>query len=383
MWKNIVHRLSGQLLSALTLLLLVVLIIVMIPSLPVWKENTLRVEKVTEKQVYLESSAPISALKTFRESVLTLLPREILAKGVALPAALTEICDLEPASCSDMAVVLTSDGLLLYGGVRQEADAADLIAVDRLGEVYDLEKLASIEGFSLYQLVKAGELPLPVENRSRFFALRPVLLGNVTNLEVGQRVMVLKETLTAYDRLLETMVSAVRRNDDFLLQLDARQKTVLLDLSGDAPQQGNLIFDLAGQLLAVVLADGRTVDANEITALLERIASGAKDYTAVNLGASCLRLDKELATGLKLENDYGCLVTAGLDAGFRLRPGGVEGGTIAEKMGLRPGDLILEVDGRSLLQVSLLEILLVKARGEKLQLTVLRGGERMILKTEL
>lgn len=370
-------------LPALTLLLLVVLIIVLIPNLPVWKENTLRVEKVTEKQVYLESSAPISALKNFRQSVLTLLPREVLAEGVALPAALTEICDREPASCSDMAVVLTSDGLLLYGGSRQDEEAADLIAVDRLGEVYDLEKLAFLEGFSLYQLVKAGELPLPVEKRSRFFALRPALLGKPANVEVGQRVMVLKETLAAYDRLLESMVSAVRRNDDFLLQMDARQKTVLLDLSGDAPLQGSLIFDLAGQLLAVVLADGKTVDADEIAALLERIASGVKDYAAVNLGASCLRLDKELASGLKLENDYGCLVTAGLEAGFRLRPGGVESGSVAEKMGLRAGDLILEVDGRSLLQVSLLETLLGKARGEKLQLTVLRGGERMTLKTEL
>ena len=366
-------------LALLVSLLTVLLMFSAINGMFSWRAGGVRVEKITEKQVYIESSAAMTALDTFRRSVVTVLPREVISNVPLLPQSLQTVCYLDGKNCDSLAVVLTSDGLVLAGFDLDDRLVEQLVALDYLGKVYDLRVRFSFEGYTVMQLVPEGVSMDSNENRNNYVNLRPVNLTGGGALATAQRLLVLKESLAAWDRIEETLISSLKENDRFLTRVGEDEFFVEMGLDDYISHKGDLLFDLSGGLVALVLKDGKLLTSDQIEALLQRLTKNPENPSPLDWGLSCLVLDKALADGLNLQTDYGCLITDGIDATYKLHGGGLIKGGAAERLGLRSGDLVLEIDGRSLLDVGPLEILSQKAHGENIQLTVWRGEQRLLL----
>ena len=379
MWKRISSNLTVIFLALLVSLLTVLLMFSAINGMFSWRAGGVRVEKITEKQVYIESSAAMTALDTFRRSVVTVLPREVISSVPLLPQSLQTVCYLDGKNCDSLAVVLTSDGLVLAGFDLDDRLVEQLVALDYLGKVYDLRVRFSFEGYTVMQLVPEGVSMDSNENRNNYVNLRPVNLTGGGALATAQRLLVLKESLAAWDRIEETLISSLKENDRFLTRVGEDEFFVEMGLDDYISHKGDLLFDLSGGLVALVLKDGKLLTSDQIEALLQRLTKNPENPSPLDWGLSCLVLDKALADGLNLQTDYGCLITDGIDATYKLHGGGLIKGGAAERLGLRSGDLVLEIDGRSLLDVGPLEILSQKAHGENIQLTVWRGEQRLLL----
>ena len=344
------------------------------------RDSTLKVEKIIEKQVYLESSSSITAINTIADSILTVVPLSTMKNLLLTPSILAEQCQADGKICQEMAVLLSSDGLVLYGGNNREMAAGELRAVDNAGREYELEELSKIDGFTFYRLIKSGESILPVEKRTKFFNLKPVMLNDLTGVALGQRSLVTRAQLGQYKRVEEGIVNERIELDDFLLNIDGQTSTVQLSFSSDDVEAQGIWFDLGGQLLSMRNNQGQELSGEDILGYMTRMMVNKKSFSPVNMGLRCVRLDKDLARRLNLKVDYGCLVAEGIDVGFKIKSGGLEKAGLSEKLGIRPGDIILEVDNNSLLNVSLLSLFNAKAYGESIQITVLRDGESLNLK---
>jgi len=366
MWKRISSNLTVIFLALLVSLLTVLLMFSAINGMFSWRAGGVRVEKITEKQVYIESSAAMTALDTFRRSVVTVLPREVISNVPLLPQSLQTVCYLDGKNCDSLAVVLTSDGLVLAGFDLDDRLVEQLVALDYLGKVYDLRVRFSFEGYTVMQLVPEGVSMDSNENRNNYVNLRPVNLTGGGALATAQRLLVLKESLAAWDRIEETLISSLKENDRFLTRVGEDEFFVEMGLDDYISHKGDLLFDLSGGLVALVLKDGKLLTSDQIEALLQRLTKNPENPSPLDWGLSCLVLDKALADGLNLQTDYGCLITDGIDATYKLHGGGLIKGGAAERLGLRSGDLVLEIDGRSLLDVGPLEILSQKAHGENI-----------------
>ncbi len=331
------------------------------------------IEKVTEKQVYLEASSNIDALKLFTAGLINVFPKEQYEKFATKNPDLARECFEKGLLCKNIAVVLSSDGLILYGGEWQEKQGKDLLAMDQEKLFYELEFKGKIKGFSLFRLVKKGELLLNPDQRTKFYNLKAVLIGNLKLSQVGQKVLAVESVIFGSSKVEEGILS--EKLNLALETIDLREvlSPVLVKFSMQETEGAKFFVNLAGQLMMAKANDRSELTAEEISALMDRLTMDEKSLSVMNLGLRCLVLDKTLAQTLRLEVDYGCLVAEGVSSQGQIIEGGVIRGSLSERAGLKSGDIILEVGNRSLLKDNFMDLVMRKANGGELELTVLRG----------
>jgi hypothetical protein len=330
------------------------------------------VEKVTEKQVYLEASSNMQAIEAFQPSVVNVFPRDDYEKFAAEDPDLSRDCFEKGLLCQNIALILTSDGLILYGGEWQEKQGKDLLAMDYEGKFYELEFGGKIKGFSLFHLVRRGELALKQEQRSGFYNLRAVSLGNLKISRAGQKILSVEAMIFGRIKVEEGIISGILNLSEGTVDFGEILRPVAVIFSNNLQGKQKFYLNLAGQIMSARAQDQSELSAEEITALLERISVNEKSLTVLNLGLRCVDLDKVLAQKLQMKVDYGCLITEGITSDGQVQEGGVLKGSLAEKSGLRSHDVIIEVDSESLLKGNLMDLVMKKAQGEKMELSVLR-----------
>lgn len=348
-----------------------------------FRDNTMKVEKVTEKQVYLENSANISAIQVLSDSLVTIVSVAQLDDALLTSSSLPGLCLEKEQLCREMGILLTTDGLILYGSTRQRDSVDQLRAIDYKGNLFGLESVAEIDGFSLMRLVRLEEMVLSPEKRTKFFNIKPMMINDLSGLALGQRLLIIKEKLGAAIGVGEGMISKLIRLDQYKIDTSTDEGAIKVWATGLDFEGQALLFDLGGQLIAMRNDEGELLKGDEILAALNRYVLNKTDVSVVNLGFRCVRIDKELSENLKLAVDYGCLVANDIDEEYQIQSGGLNKGGVAEKLGVKEGDVVLEVDNKSLLNISLVSILMNKAYGEAIQLTVLRNGKSLNLKGTL
>src|SRR5690606_36477307 len=135
-------------------------------NLSVENEALRYVQKVTERQVFVEESSMSNAVAGVQESVLMILAKDKLEGFKHEGRCVEEGCRVWNG------VVLTNDGLVLAGGDLPENTA--LMAVDIENVVYDLE-IVNKNGerkLNFGQLYRAGDLVLAAVDRMKFFDLK-------------------------------------------------------------------------------------------------------------------------------------------------------------------------------------------------------------------
>lgn len=338
-------------------------------------------EKITEKQVYLESSQPIVAAQSVTQNLLTIISKEQAASIDSYQGKMEIECFNGEGGCARLGVILTSDGLILSGADLSQRDLSEWIALDYLGNRYQLTSIGQLAGANLYQLVKEGELILPLVQRARFLNLKPVLLSNLEFVQPGQRLFSVKTVYEDQINFSDGQVVSKLASEGVLQDITADKTSINLRFNQNL--ESGVIFDLSGQLVAIRLANGTNLLADQIASFLKRYSINKEAFDVVNFGIKCLDLDKAIAKSLDLTVDYGCLIADGIDKTGGILVGGIAKDSIAEKAGLKPDDIILEVDNKSLVNARLIWLLMNKATGERLDLVVLRAGKTINLSAAL
>lgn len=344
--------------------------------------NSTNTEKVTEKQVYIEKSATIDAVKVVSQNLVTFLTKEQIDGLAGKDGKLEKECFSGSVDCQRVGAILTSDGLVISGTNLDEKDLPNWGALDVDGNRYRVFFVGRLGGSEIYQLVKSSEINSAPDQRSTFLNVKPVLLADSSIVEVGQEVIGVESFLSDNLKMSNGLVSRKLDEKGSVRSIDAEFMPVWLGFSGQVA--GGLVFDLSGELLTVrPEKTGDSLSVEQVKAFLTRYSANKKNFEAVNLGVKCLDLDKASAMQLGYKVDYGCVVLEGLSGSGAIIAGGVTKKSAAEKAGVKAGDVILEVDDNSLLNASLGQLMLAKVAGEKVHLLVLRDGKTSDLTVEL
>ncbi|OGE88090.1 MAG: hypothetical protein A3J07_01565 [Candidatus Doudnabacteria bacterium RIFCSPLOWO2_02_FULL_49_13] len=190
---------------------------------------------------------------------------------------------------------------------------------------------------------------------------------NAANLPPGQRVVVLGQGNAEFVRSFNTgFVTSSVSNSSSLTQVYSSEtftQTIGINVPTGREFVGGPVLALNGRVIGMVTADRILIAENLQTALNSYLKSGkiSRPY----FGISYLNLSASLAEVKGLAKP-GALVVA------------VNRGSPAEKAGLRPNDLIVEIDGQGLDRMSLERVLNQRGLGA-MKLKVIRADQQLDL----
>ncbi|MCU0689909.1 MAG: Do family serine endopeptidase [Polyangiaceae bacterium] len=205
-------------------------------------------------------------------------------------------------------------------------------------------------------------------------ALPSVVLGDSDVLRVGEQVMAVGNPFGLGHTVTTGIVSAKDRTigagpyDDFI-QTDA---------SINPGNSGGPLFNLRGEVVGIntaIHAQGQGIGFAIPINLVRDAFVQLKEAGRVErgkLGISFQPVSEDIAKALGRDRRHGALVSD------------VEPGGPADKAGIKPGDLILKVDGDDVTQGTQLPRLIARnSPGTHVQLTLLRGGQRLVKRVTL
>ena len=202
----------------------------------------------------------------------------------------------------------------------------------------------------------------------------PVIpLGNSSELRVGEQVMAIGNPFGLEQTVTTGIVSATGRvigqgpYDDFI-QTDAsinpgNSGGPLINSRGQAIGINAAIFSQSGGSVGI----GFAIPVDQAKAVVTQLASAGK-VTRGWLGVSIQPLTPELARGFKMTESSGALVSS------------VQESSPAAKAGIKPGDVITQVDGQKIAQASdVAKLVAAVPVGRQVPVTVMREGKVLTL----
>jgi serine protease Do len=198
-------------------------------------------------------------------------------------------------------------------------------------------------------------------------------LGDSRELRQGQLVMAFGSPLGLQNSASLGVVSAVARQ----LKPDSPMIYIQTDASINPGNSGGPLVDMSGRVVglnAMILSQsggsegiGFAIPSDTLRNVYTQIRKEGHVHRG-QIGASVETITPLLAAGLGLPQDWGVLVA---DA----TPDGA-----ADKSGLKPGDIVLSLDGKSMENARQLEVGLWRFLvGDKVNLEVLRGADRLTM----
>ncbi len=218
--------------------------------------------------------------------------------------------------------------------------------------------------------------------------LHPLELGEDRELLVGQPVATIGSPFGEQQSLSVGVISATNRSVRSLTEFQI-EGAIQTDASINPGNSGGPLLDAGARVIGINQQIETSSGANDgvgfavpISSIKRSVAqlaaNGSAEYAYI--GVSSQALYPQLARKLGLDTTYGGLL-ADIVAGGPAEKAGLKGGS--EKLEFQAGqystggDVILEVDGRKVVEAEDLSRLISAHRpGEEVTLTVLRNGER-------
>jgi Do/DeqQ family serine protease len=210
-------------------------------------------------------------------------------------------------------------------------------------------------------------------------AFQVMQIGDSEALEVGDIVLAIGNPFGVGQTVTQGIVSALARTQvgisdyQFFVQTDAainpgNSGGALVDMSGRLVGINTAIFSRSGGNQGI----GFAIPSTMVRAVIESARGGSRTVRRPWLGATLQAVDSEIAGSLGLQRPTGVLVSGVYDKGP------------AQEAGLRPGDLILDVDGQPIDDPEAFGYRFsVKGIGGQTSVTVLRGGRKIVLPVRL
>jgi S1-C subfamily serine protease len=212
-------------------------------------------------------------------------------------------------------------------------------------------------------------------------------LGDSSKLIVGQEVLAIGNPLGITQTVTNGIVSALGR------KVDEGQNGVIIPnaIQTDAPinpgNSGGALVDLQGNLVGIPTLTaidpefntpasgvGFAIPSNRVNFIVPQIIQSGKVTHSgrAALGVSVASVDQVMAAQYNLAVDHGALITS-------LTAGGP-----AEKAGLHVGDVIVQLDGKDVNDISSLsDVMVTKNLGDKVSVKVYRGTQQITIAVTL
>ncbi len=206
-----------------------------------------------------------------------------------------------------------------------------------------------------------------------------IALGDSDSLEVGDFVIAIGNPFGVGQSVTQGIVSALARTDigvndyGFFIQTDAainpgNSGGALVDTWGRLVGVNSAIYSRSGGSMGI----GFAIPVNMVKSVIATAKAGGKTVKRPYLGAKLQDVTRDIADSLGLDRPVGAVVAS------------LEPGAPAAEAGLRSGDVIVAVDGRSVDNSAGVDFRIgVKPIGGVASLTVLRGGKSLVLPLKL
>ncbi len=203
-------------------------------------------------------------------------------------------------------------------------------------------------------------------------------LADSDTLKVGDFVVAIGSPFGLAQTVTSGIISALGRTG---LGIEGYESFIQTDASINPGNSGGPLVNLAGELVGIntaILAPGGgnvgigfAIPTNMARAVIDQILEHGSVRRGL-FGAAAQDLTPELADALGTDERFGAVIST------------VETDSAAERAGLRAGDLVLALDGRTVSSGAELRtrIGLLRA-GSPIELTVLRKGQRLTLNGEV
>jgi len=290
-----------------------------------------------------------------------------------------------------------------YGLVPEEGQGSGFI-IDKDGHVLT----------NFHVIAEARQIEVTLHNRKKYKAtivgtdrshdlaviqikapdLQPMMLGDSTHLQVGQKVYAIGNPFGLSGTLTRGIVSSIRSVQepdgvriDEAIQTDAainpgNSGGPLLNWRGEVIGINTMIASNVGQSAGI----GFAIPVNTAKAVLNDLVTLGRVRRPA-LGIRTIPIDPDLAEQMGLASDYGLLVVQVVQGGSADRAG-LKGGSERAFLGNVPitlgGDLIVAIDGEKVQDQQDLAQLMNKHRaGDTVRVTIYRGKKKMDLSVTL
>ncbi len=291
--------------------------------------------------------------------------------------------------------VMTFD--FFYGLVPQEGQGSGFV-IDKEGHILT----------NYHVIAEARQVEVTLHNRKKYKAtivgtdkphdlaivqikapdLQPMVLGDSTNLQVGQKVYAIGNPFGLAGTLTRGIVSSIRQVQepdglviDEAIQTDAainpgNSGGPLLNWHGEVIGINTMIASSVGQSAGI----GFAIPINTAKAVVNDLVTLGRVRRPA-LGVRTIPIDPEVAKELGLAADYGLLIVQAVQGGSADRAG-LRGGTERAYLGNTPimigGDLIVAIDGEKVeSQQTLAQVMNKHRAGDTVRVTIFRGKKKM------
>jgi S1-C subfamily serine protease len=291
--------------------------------------------------------------------------------------------------------VMTYD--FFYGLVPQEGQGSGFV-IDKEGHILT----------NYHVIADARQVEVTLHNRKKYKAtivgtdkshdlaivqikapdLQPMILGDSTNLQVGQKVYAIGNPFGLAGTLTRGIVSSIRQvqEPDGLVIEEAIQTDAainpgnsggpLLNWHGEVIGINTMIASSVGQSAGI----GFAIPINTAKAVVNDLVTLGRVRRPA-LGIRTIPIDPEVANELGLAADYGLLIVQAVPGGSADRAG-LRGGTERAYLGNTPimigGDLIVAINGEKVESQQILAQIMNKHRaGDTVKVTIFRGKKQV------
>ena len=216
--------------------------------------------------------------------------------------------------------------------------------------------------------------------------LKALTLGDSDQVKIGQVAIAIGNSLGEFSNTVSAgIISGLGRSiiasDDYGLNADKLEGVIQTDASINRGNSGGPLLDIDGRVIGVNVAIaanaqniGFAIPINKVKLIIDSVNEFG-EIVRPYIGVNYLPVDADLVKSEKLSVDYGAFVLKETADGT-----GILAGSPAEKAGVEPGDVIIELNGQKLdidhqLQAEVQKYLV----GDTVTLKIQRGAEQIEL----
>jgi serine protease DegQ len=273
----------------------------------------------------------------------------------------------EPSSSLGSGVIVSPQGIILTN--HHVIEGADEIEVAFADGRKRNAKLIGSDPETDIAVLKIDSIDLP----------SPITLGKMESVQVGDVVLAIGNPFGVGQTVTSGIVSALGRNQ---LGINTFENFIQTDAAINPGNSGGALVDTKGNLIGINTAIysrsggnmgiGFAIPINTAKQVMESILTNGS-VTRGWIGVEPQNLSKELAVSLNLSKDTtGVLISGVLDGGP------------ADKAGLKPGDVLTQVNGQSVNDVAaLLQRIAQTNPGDEVRISLLRKTKEMNIRIQV
>ncbi|MBD3360191.1 trypsin-like serine protease [Candidatus Peregrinibacteria bacterium] len=213
--------------------------------------------------------------------------------------------------------------------------------------------------------------------------------GDSENVKAGQTVIAIGNPLLEFNNSVSKgVISGLSRNitagTRYFGKTEYLEGVIQTDAAINPGNSGGPLLDLSGKVIGVnvAIANGENLGFAIPSNVVETAVKSVKEKGRIVrpfLGVRYIPVTKALKEKNNLSVDYGALVLRGES----MEDLAVIPGSPADKAGIQENDIILEIDGKKLKDISLAKIISSKNVGQEIELKILREGEEKTVNVTL